>query len=61
MPVVPFSQRLQKAKMEEEFSRFLDMFKTIKINIPFIEALAQMPNYVKFLKDLLSKKRRFVE
>ena len=47
--------------MEEQFSRFLDMFKKIKINIPFVEALAQKPNYAKFRKDIQSKKRRFAE
>ena len=47
--------------MEEQFSRFLDMFKKIEINITFVEALTQMPNYAKFFKDILSKKRRFVE
>ena len=56
---VPFPQRLQKAKMEEQFSRFLDMFKKIEINIPFDETLVHMPNYAKFLEDILSKKRRF--
>ena len=61
MPTVPFTQRLQKAKMEEQFSRFLDMFKKIEINIPFAEALDQMPNYAKFLKDILSKKIRFAK
>ena len=61
MPVVPFSQRLQKAKMEEQFFRFLDVFKNIEINIPFFEALTQMPNYAKFLKDIMSKKRNFTE
>ena len=61
MPTVPFPLRLQKAKMEELFSRFLEMFKKIEINIPFAEALAQMPNYAKFLKDILSKKRKVVE
>ena len=60
-PDVPFLKRLQKAKIEEQFSRFLDMFKKIEINIPFAKALTQMPNYAKFLKDILSKKRRFVE
>ena len=59
MPSVPFPQRLQREKMEEQFSKFLDMFKKIEINIPFVKALAQIPNYEKFLKD--SKKRRFVE
>ena len=39
MLTVPFPQRLQKAKMEEQFSRFLDVFKKIEINLPFIEAL----------------------
>ena len=47
--------------MEDQFSRFLDMFKNIEINIPFAEAFAQMPNYAKFLKDILSKNRRFIE
>ena len=61
MLAVPFPRRLQKEKMEEQFSRFLDMFKKIEINIPFFEALDQMPNYAKFLKDILSKKRRFAE
>ena len=39
MPVVPFPQSLQKAKMEEQFSIFLDVFKKIEINLPFAEAL----------------------
>ena len=47
--------------MEEQFSRFLDVFKKIEINIPFVETLTQMPNYAKFLKDILSKKRNFAE
>ena len=28
------------------------------MNIPFAEALAQMPHYAKFMKDILSKKRK---
>ena len=38
-PPIPFPQTLQKAKLEEQFSRFLNMFKNIEINIPFSEAL----------------------
>ena len=30
------------------------MFKKIEINIPFSEALTQMPRYTKFMKDILS-------
>ena len=37
------------------------MFKKIEVNIPFVEALAQMPHYAKFMKDILSKKRKLDE
>ena len=60
-PAVPFPQRLQKARREEQFSKFLDIFKKIEINIPFAEVISQMPNYEKFLKEILSKKRKIAE
>ena len=37
------------------------MFKKIEINIPFSEALTQMPQYAKFMKYILSKKRKITE
>ena len=37
------------------------MFEKIEINIPFSEALTQMPHYEKFMKDLLRKKRKFTK
>ena len=37
------------------------MRKQLHINISFVEALEQMPNYVKFLKDILARKRRLGE
>ena len=37
------------------------MFKKLEIKIPFVEALAQMPYYAKFMKDILNKKRKFDE
>ena len=58
---MPFPQRLQKAKREEHFSRFLDIFKKIEINIPFAEVINQMPNYAKLLNEILNKKRKIVE
>ena len=60
-PQVPFPQRLQKARLEEQISRFLDMFKKIDINIPFSEALTKMPLYAKFMKEILSRKRKIAE
>ena len=60
-PAVPFPQRLQKSRREEQFSKFLDIFKKIEINIPFAEVISQMPLYAKFLKEILSKKRKLAE
>ena len=34
-PAVSFPQRHQKSRREEQFSKFLDIFKKIEINIPF--------------------------
>ncbi|KAL4391174.1 hypothetical protein AHAS_Ahas03G0218700 [Arachis hypogaea] len=42
---------------DSQFSKFLEIFKKIHINIPFAEALEQMSLYAKFLKELMTKKR----
>ncbi|KAJ8765981.1 hypothetical protein K2173_020497 [Erythroxylum novogranatense] len=57
-PPPPFPQRLAKQKHEKGFEKFMDVFKKLTINIPFAEALENMPSYAKFMKDVLSKKRR---
>ena len=58
---VPFPQRLQKSRREEQFFKFLDIFKKIEINIPFAEVISQMPLYAKFLKEILSRKRKLAK
>ena len=60
-PSVPFPQILRKVRREEQFSKFLDTFKKIEINIPFAEVINQMPIYAKFLKEILSKKKKIAE
>jgi hypothetical protein len=60
-PPPPFPQRLKQKKQDANFKKFFEVFKQLHINIPLVEALEQMPNYVKFLKDILSKKRRLGE
>ncbi|XP_039132333.1 uncharacterized protein LOC120269114 [Dioscorea cayenensis subsp. rotundata] len=55
---IPFPQRLKKNKLDQQFAKFLDIFKKLHINIPFAEALEQMPSYVKFMKEILSNKRK---
>ncbi|XP_047979236.1 uncharacterized protein LOC125221153 [Salvia hispanica] len=58
---IPYPQRVQKKKTDAQFSRFLDIFRKVQINIPLVEALQQMPSYAKFLKDVVSNKRRWME
>ena len=57
-PAMPFPQRLQKSRIEEQFARFLKTFQKLEISMPFTEVVTQMPLYAKFLKDILSKKRK---
>ena len=51
---IPYPQRLKKHKMDKQFTKFMEVFKKLHINIPFANALEQMPSYVKFMKDILS-------
>ncbi|KAL4342292.1 hypothetical protein GQ457_08G035120 [Hibiscus cannabinus] len=57
----PFLQRLRKQKYEYQFRKFLDILKQVHINLPLVEAIEQMPNYAKFLKDIVSKQTRLSE
>ena len=62
-PAIPimYPQRLNKSKLEKQFAKFLDIFKKLHINIPFLEALENMPSYVKFMKKILSIKKKLEE
>ncbi|GKA50285.1 hypothetical protein Tco_0743358 [Tanacetum coccineum] len=44
-------QRQGRKKEEAQQKKFLENLKQLHINLPFIEALAQMPKYAKFLKE----------
>ena len=57
-PPLSFPQRKAKAQTEKQFGKFLEVLKKLYINIPFTDALQQMPAYVKFLKEILSNKRK---
>ena len=37
------------------------MLKKLHVNVSFLDALSQMPLYAKFLKEILSKKRKIDE
>ncbi|CAJ2639773.1 unnamed protein product [Trifolium pratense] len=47
-----------KANDHQQFKKFMKMLNDLQINIPFAEVLEQMPVYAKFMKELLTKKRK---
>ncbi|GKC85750.1 reverse transcriptase domain-containing protein [Tanacetum coccineum] len=42
--------------MDAQYGKFLDMICAVRINVPLVDVLAGMPNYGKFLKELVSNK-----
>jgi hypothetical protein len=64
-PYVPralFPERLKApshfGKQGEKIQAMMEVFKQVKINIPLLDAIQQVPAYAKFLKDLCTQKRK---
>ncbi|GAU51100.1 hypothetical protein TSUD_411810 [Trifolium subterraneum] len=56
---LPYPRRKKaKAKDHQQFKKFMKMLHNLQMNIPFAEALEQMSVYAKFMKELLTKKRK---
>ncbi|GJV97167.1 hypothetical protein Tco_1548744 [Tanacetum coccineum] len=47
--------------MEEKCGKFINMIKEVRINVSLIDVLVGMPNYKKFLKELVSNKNKLEE
>ncbi|XP_075515417.1 uncharacterized protein LOC142550062 [Primulina tabacum] len=60
-PTLLYPQRFKKKNLDGQFAKFLEIFKKIHIDIPFADALEQMQNYSKFIKDVMSMKRKLQE
>ncbi|XP_070037096.1 uncharacterized protein [Nicotiana tomentosiformis] len=56
-PPPPYPQRLVKKNGEYQFKKFIDTMKSLSINVPLAKALELMPEYKKFMKDFVTKKR----
>ena len=60
VPKAPFPQRLQPSKKKNHCKKILKVFKSVQINISFLDAVNQIPSYAKFLKDLTIIKRKLL-
>ncbi|XP_058202963.1 uncharacterized protein LOC131317424 [Rhododendron vialii] len=54
----PFPQRLKAPAHANTNSEIYELFMQVRINIPLVDAVKQIPTYAKFLKDLCTQKRR---
>ncbi|XP_070013036.1 uncharacterized protein [Nicotiana sylvestris] len=51
----PFPQRLVKQKKADQYKKFMEMLRQIQLNIPLMDALKEMPDYAKMMKDMSQK------
>jgi hypothetical protein len=58
VPKAPYPERLQVPKKGGKLEDILEVFKQVQINIPFLDTIQQIPSYAKFLKDLVTVKRK---
>ena len=53
----PFPQALKGKKKVINRAKILEMLTQVKVNIPLLDMIKQVPTYAKFLKDLCTVKR----
>ena len=58
IPPAPYPHRLRAPKKMNNHSEIYELFKQVKLNIPLLDAIKQIPSYAKFLKDLCTVKRK---
>ncbi|XP_031108403.1 myb-like protein I [Ipomoea triloba] len=56
--ILLFPQRLWRFKETERENKFKMMLDKLEISMPFVDAVTQIPSYKKFLKDILSNKKK---
>ena len=53
----PFPQALKDKKKASKQVEILEVLRQVKVNIPLLDMIKQVPTYAKFLKDLCTVKR----
>ena len=53
----PFPQALRSNKKASQQAGILDVLRQVKVNIPLLDIIKQVPAYAKFLKDLCTIKK----
>ena len=53
----PFPQALRGKKGVNNPTEIFEVLRQVKVNIPFLDMIKQVPTYAKFLKDLCTIKK----
>ena len=53
----PFPQALKGKKKASNLTKILEVLRQVKVNIPLLDMIKQVPTYAKFLKDMCTVKR----
>ena len=56
-PSLPFPQSLKTKKKAINRAEILEVLRQVKVNIPLLDMIKQVPTYAKFLKDLCTVKK----
>ncbi|XP_021726672.1 uncharacterized protein LOC110693827 [Chenopodium quinoa] len=56
-PKLPYPQKYNRHKLDEQFGKFIEMLKQLHLTLSFTDVVEQIPNYAKFLKEIFSGKR----
>ena len=56
-PSPPFPQSLKTKKKAINQAEILEVLRQVKVNIPLLDMIKQVPTYAKFLKDLCTVKK----
>ncbi|XP_050136167.1 uncharacterized protein LOC126611891 [Malus sylvestris] len=60
-PPMPYPERLKPKVKDQQLTDFMKTLSKVQINLPLIDAIKNILSYVKFLKDVCTKKKKLVD
>ncbi|XP_057803238.1 uncharacterized protein LOC131018538 [Salvia miltiorrhiza] len=60
-PPILYPGQLRNEKQDQQFTDFYNMLAKVNVNLPLLDVIRNVRAYVKFFKELASKKRKFVD
>ncbi|XP_071714353.1 uncharacterized protein [Rutidosis leptorrhynchoides] len=56
---VPYPNALRKDKLAAQYKKFQEIMKNVSVNLPITDVLKGMPNYGRFIKELISQRGKY--